>query len=158
MNMKKSLAVATLGLAVLGFGFTNNASATEVGTADKQPVLVDSDTVQSAKTSNVPSLTVAAAPKNDSNISVYTPFFGNPYAVAKSKSTTIEDYIYAKARTFNGDGSLVNTKSNSAKKSTYVSATATNTSIYYGDDYAIGNHTYKLNGYNDVNHETKASW
>ncbi|KLA30729.1 MULTISPECIES: hypothetical protein [Bacillus cereus group] len=158
MNMKKSLAVTTLGLAVLGFGFTNNASASEVGAADKQPVLVDSDTVQSAKTSNVPSLVVAAAPKNDSNISVYTPFFGNPYAVAKSKSTTTEDYIYAKARTFNGDGSLVNTKSNSAKKSTYVSATATNTSVYYGDDYAIGNHTYKLNGYNDVNHETKASW
>ncbi|MED3079604.1 XoxI protein [Bacillus wiedmannii] len=158
MNMKKSLAVTTLGLAVLGFGFTNNASASEVGAADRQPVLVDYDTVQSAKTSSVPSLTVAAAPKNDSNISVYTPFFGNPYAVAKSKSTTTEDYIYAKARTFNGDGSLVNTKSNNTKKSTYVSATATHTSVYYGDDYAIGNHTYKLNGYNDVNHETKASW
>lgn len=129
-----------------------------MGAADKQPVLVDFDTIQSAKTSNVSSLTVAAAPKNDSNISVYTPFFGNPYAVAKSKSTTTEDYIYAKARTFNGDGSLVNTKSNNAKKSSYVSATATNTSFYYGDDYAIGNHTYKLNGYNDVNHETKASW
>ncbi|MED2151474.1 XoxI protein, partial [Bacillus thuringiensis] len=28
----------------------------------------------------------------------------------------------------------------------------------YGDDYAIGNHTYKLSGYNDVNHETKAFW
>ncbi|HHY2674279.1 MULTISPECIES: XoxI protein [Bacillus cereus group] len=158
MNMKKSLSVTTLGLAVLGFGFTNNASASEVGAADKQPVLVDFDTIQSTKTSNVSSLTVAAAPKNDSNISVYTPFFGNPYAVAQSKSTTTEDYIYAKARTFNGDGSLVNTKSNNAKKSSYVSATATNTSVYYGDDYAIGNHTYKLNGYNDVNHETKASW
>ncbi|MGF9815001.1 XoxI protein [Bacillus toyonensis] len=158
MNMKKSLAVTTLGLAVLGFGFTNNASASEVGATDKQPVLVDFDTIQSAKTSNVSSLTVAATPKNDSNISVYTPFFGNPYAVAKSKSTTTEDYIYAKARTFNGDGSLVNTKNNNAKKSSYVSATATNTSVYYGDDYAIGNHTYKLNGYNDVNHETKASW
>lgn len=156
--MKKSLAVTTLGLAVLGFGFTNNASASEVGATDKQPVLVDFDTIQSAKTSNVSSLTVAATPKNDSNISVYTPFFGNPYAVAKSKSTTTEDYIYAKARTFNGDGSLVNTKSNNAKKSSYVSATATNTSVYYGDDYPIGNHTYKLNGYNDVNHETKASW
>ncbi|EJR64453.1 hypothetical protein IIO_01777 [Bacillus cereus VD115] len=115
--MKKSLAVTTLGLAVLDFGFTNNASASEVGAADKQPVLVDFDTIQSAKTSNVSSLTVAAAPKNDSNISVYTPFFGNPYAGAKSKSTTTEDYIYAKARTFNGDGSLVNTKSNNAKKS-----------------------------------------
>ncbi|CJC50627.1 Uncharacterised protein [Streptococcus pneumoniae] len=103
-------------------------------------------------------MTVVAAPKNDSNISVYTPFFGNPYAVAKSNSTTTEDYVYAKARTFNGDGSLVNTKSNSAKKSSFVSATATNTSIYYGDDYAIGNHTYKLSGYNDVNHETKAFW
>ncbi|MBJ8201304.1 XoxI protein [Bacillus cereus] len=158
MNMKKSLSVTTLGLAVLGFGFTNNASASEVDTVDKQPILVDFDTIQSTKTSIIPSLTVAAAPKNDSNISVYTPFFGNPYAVAKSKSTTTEDYVYAKARTFNGDGSLVNTKSNSAKKSSFVSATATNTSIYYGDDYAIGNHTYKLSGYNDVNHETKAFW
>ncbi|MDA2108853.1 XoxI protein [Bacillus cereus] len=158
MNMKKSLSVTTLGLAVLGFGFTNNASASEIDTVDKQPVLVDFDTIQSTKTSSVPSLTIAAAPKNDSNISVYTPFFGNPYAVAKSTSTTTEDYVYAKARTSNGDSSLVNTKSNSAKKSSFVSATATNTSIYYGDDYAIGNHTYKLSGYNDVNHETKAFW
>ena len=45
----------------------------------------------------------------------YILLFGNPYAVAKSNSTTTEDYVYAKARTFNGDGSLVNTKSNSAK-------------------------------------------
>ncbi len=72
--MKKSLAVTTLGLAVLGFGFTNNASASEVGATDKRPVLVDFDTIQSAKTSNVSSLTVATTPKNDSNISVYTPF------------------------------------------------------------------------------------
>ena len=72
--MKKSLSVTTLGLAVLGFGFTNNASASEIDTVDKQPVLVDFDTIQSTKTSSVPSLTIAAAPKNDSNISVYTPF------------------------------------------------------------------------------------
>lgn len=157
--MKKSLSVTTLGLAVLGFGITNNASASEVDTVDKQPVLVDFDTIQSTKTSSVPSLTIAAAPKNDSNISVYTPFFGNPYAVAKSKSTTTEDYVYAKARTFNGDGSLVNTKSNSAKKSSFVSATGpTQAFIMERDDYAIGNHTYKLSGYNDVNHETKAFW
>ena len=95
------------------------------------------------------------APKNDSNIGVYTPFLVT-YTVAKSKSTTTEDYVYAKARTFNGDGSLVNTKV-IVQKSSFVSATATNTSIYYGDD-AIGNHTYKLSGYNDVNHETKAFW
>ena len=47
--MKKSLSVTTLGLAVLGFGFTNNASASEVDTVDKQPVLVDFDTIQSTK-------------------------------------------------------------------------------------------------------------
>ena len=66
--------MTTLGLAVLGFGFTNNASASEVDTVDKRPVLVDFDTIQSTKTSSVPSLTIAV-PKNDSNISVYTPFW-----------------------------------------------------------------------------------
>ncbi|WJE23240.1 XoxI protein [Bacillus cereus] len=158
MKIKKSLAVATLGLSVLGFGFTSNASAAEVDAADKQPVLVDFDEVQTAKTSTNPGLVVAAAPNNSSNTTVYTPFLGNPYSVSKSSSSTTEDYIYAKSRTFNGDGSLINSKSNSANKSSYVSATATNSSVYYGDDYAIGNHTYKLSGYNDVNHETKAYW
>ncbi|MDP7991972.1 XoxI protein [Bacillus sp. MHSD_36] len=158
MKIKKSLAVATLGLSVLGFGFTSNASAAEVDKADKQPVVVDFDVVQTAKTSNIPGLVVAAAPTNTSNTTVYTPFLGNPYAVSKSSSSSTEDYIYARSRTFNGDGSLINSKSASANKSSFVSATATNSSIYYGDDYAIGNHTYKLSGYNDVNHETKAYW
>ncbi|ARO57953.1 Uncharacterized protein B5E38_0324 [Bacillus cereus] len=158
MNMKKSLSVTTLGLAVLGFGFTNNASASEVDTVDKQPVLVDFDTIQSTKTSSVPSLTIAAAPKNDSNISVYTPFLVTPMQLLNRNQLRPKTMFMQKQELSMAMAHFLIRKSNSAKKSSFVSATATNTSIYYGDDYAIGNHTYKLSGYNDVNHETKAFW
>ena len=73
--MKKSLSVTTLGLAVLGFGFTNNASASEVDTVDKRPVLVDFDTIQSTKTSSVPSLTIAPHLRMTLTLAYILPFW-----------------------------------------------------------------------------------
>lgn len=157
MNLKKPVITAVLGLSVMCFGATSNASAEEIG-KDTKPVLVSSDSVQGLKSSNNPKLSNYAAPTNSSTVNVYTQFLGNPYAIAKSKSTTNEDYIYAKCRAVKKDGTVINTRSESKNKASYVEATATNTSTYYGSDYAIGNHTYKLSGYNDVNHETRAYW
>lgn len=96
--------------------------------------------------------------KNDFNISVYIFFFGNLYVVVKLNLIMIEDYVYVKVRIFNGDGLLVNMKSNSVKKLFFVSVIVINISIYYGDDYVIGNYIYKLSGYNDVNYEIKVFW
>ncbi|QWH64201.1 XoxI protein (plasmid) [Bacillus mycoides] len=158
MKLKKTLITTSLGLSILSFGVTTNASAEEINTEDN-PAIVDSNSIQDTKKSeNVFLKDFKAAPNNASTVTTYAPLFSDPYAVAKSNSTVSEDYIYAKARAFNSNGSLISTNSNSANKSTFVSATAKNSSIYYGGHYAIGNHTYKLSGYSDVNHETKAYW
>ncbi|AMR06131.1 XoxI protein [Bacillus thuringiensis serovar pingluonsis] len=157
MKVKKTLITTALGLSILSFGATTNANADEINTEDKQ-VIVDSDSIQDSKKSENGFLKNLRAPNNTSTVTTYKPLFDNPYAIAKSSSTTKEDYIYAKARAFKSNGSLISSKANSENKSSFVSATVTNSSIYYGGDYAIGNHTYKLSGYNDVNHETKAYW
>ncbi|PFE10614.1 XoxI protein [Bacillus cereus] len=157
MKLKKPLITTALGLSILSFGVTNNASADEINTENK-PTIVDSNSIQDSKKSENIFLKDSKAPNNTSTVTTYAPLFSDPYAVAKSSSTVTEDYIYAKARAFNSNGSLISTNSNSANKSSFVSATANNSSIYYGGHYAIGNHTYKLSGYSDVNHETKAYW
>ncbi|USK32119.1 XoxI protein [Bacillus sp. F19] len=151
MKMKKSLISTTLGLSILCFG--TGASAAE------NDALVDSDVTQSIKQAENPNLIgTMAAPTNSSRTDTYSPFLGGTYAVSKSSSTATEDYIYARARTFNGDGALINSKSASANKTTYICARADNGTIYFGNDWALGNHTYKLSGYKDVVHETKAYW
>lgn len=122
-------------------------------------MLVDSDVTQSYKTAKPGTISIMATPTNTSNTNTYVPIFGGAYAVSNSSSTTLEDYIYVKCRTFNGtDGALINSKSTSENKSSYVSARADNGTIYFANDWAIGNHIYKLSGYNDVVHETQANW
>ncbi|KWW22123.1 XoxI protein [Peribacillus simplex] len=152
MQFKKSLIITVLGLSIVGFS-TGASAANNDG-------LVDSEVTQSNKQADNTNLISgrAAKPSNSSRIDVYKPLLGKTYAVAKSSSTVKEDYIYAKARTFNGDGALIKSNSTSAKKTTYTSVRADNGTIYSGNDWAIGNHTYKLKGYKDINHETKAYW
>lgn len=157
MILKKTLVTTALGLSILSFGVTSQASAEEVNKKEI-PSIIDSYSIQDAKRPENGILKDLRAPNNTSTVTTYKPLFDNPYAVAKSSSSTKEDYIYAKARAFKSSGSLISSKANSENKSTFVSATVANSSIYYGGDYAIGNHTYKLSGYNDVNHETKAYW
>ncbi|MCD1162052.1 hypothetical protein LQF35_17115 [Peribacillus sp. N3] len=41
------------------------------------------------------------------SLSTYNPILSTNYAVAKSSSDKIQDYIYARAKTFNGDGSFM---------------------------------------------------
>ncbi|PEY98181.1 XoxI protein [Bacillus sp. AFS018417] len=151
MKMKKPLIATVMGLSLLCFGTGASAAETDG--------VVDSDVIQSNKQAKPGMISTMAVPSNTSNTNTYTPFGGGTYAVSSSSSTTLEDYIYAKCRTFNGtDGSLINSNSASANRSSYISAKANNGTIYFANDWAIGNHTYKLSGYNDVVHETKAYW
>lgn len=110
MQFKKSLIITVLGLSILGFS-TGASAANNDG-------LVDSEVTQSNKQADNTNLISgrAAKPSNSSRIDVYKPLLGKTYAVAKSSSTVKEDYIYAKARTFNGDGALIKSNSTSAKK------------------------------------------
>jgi hypothetical protein len=150
MKYKKPLVTTVLGLSILCFGTS--------ASAEQSVKLIDSDTTLSNKQAKSGMISIMASPTNTSNTKVYTQFLGDPYSVSSSSSTTKEDYIYAKSRTFNSDGGLISSKSSSAENSTYASAKAVNGTIVYGNDWAIGNHTYKLSGYNDVIHETQASW
>ncbi|GMQ57984.1 hypothetical protein AN1V17_23790 [Vallitalea sediminicola] len=96
----------------------------------------------------------SSTPTNTSNIECIDPFLANSYAIAKSSSTVMEDYIYAKCRIYNGgDDSLVSSTEEDENYSSFVSAKAID-SGFYSDDYAYGNHIYKLEGYKDVIHET----
>ncbi|MFB6467403.1 hypothetical protein ACE38V_11400 [Cytobacillus sp. Hz8] len=92
-----------------------------------------------------------------SNLECKEPLFSGNYALGSSSATVKEDSIYVKVRTFNGDGSLIDSGSATEKSSTFVSAKA-NSSIFFGDDYAISNHTYKKSGYETITSELKAYW
>lgn len=150
MKIKKPLIATVMGLSLLCFG--TGASAAE------NDGLIDSGVTQSYKKSKPGTVSIMAAPTNTSTTKVYNHLFDGAYAVSKSSSTAIEDYIYVRSRTFDGPGTLLNSKTSSAYKSSSVSATAKNGSTYIANDWAIGNHTYKLSGYNDVVHETRADW
>jgi len=152
MKIKKPILATVMGLSILCFGTGASAAENDEG-------LVDSDVTQSYKQARQGTISIMATPTNSSKTNTYSPLFGGTYAVSSSSSTTAEDYIYAKCRTFNGtDGALIDSKSASAKNTSYISARAENGTLYFGNDWAIGNHTYKLSGYNDVVHETKAYW
>ncbi|KZE67943.1 hypothetical protein AWM68_17370 [Fictibacillus phosphorivorans] len=149
MKLKKPLFAIVMGISLLSFG--TGASAAE------NDGLVDSSVAQSYKQLKPGTISIMAAPTNTSTTTVYNNFEG-AYAVSKSTSTTTEDYIYAKCRTFNGSGEVLNTKTVSQYDSSYVAAKAVNGTFYIANDWAVGNHTYKLSGYNDVVHETRDDW
>ncbi|MFP7474644.1 XoxI protein [Niallia taxi] len=152
MKIRKPLIATILGLSLLSFG--TGANAAEIDTSK------DSTVIQSSKQLEPGTMSIMAkskAPTNKSTTKVYNNLNG-AYALAKSTSTTKEDYIYAKVRTYHRTGYLMDSKSVSAKKSSSVTAKAENTTTILWGNYAIGNHTYKLKGYKDVVHETKDKW
>ncbi|MGG4266437.1 hypothetical protein [Peribacillus simplex] len=87
--MKRLLMITVLGLSILCS--TTGASAAET------EVLLDSDAMLSIQQTDGTGSTSANAAK------------------LKGFSTVKEDYIYAQAKTFNGDGSLIKTNSQSDK-------------------------------------------
>ncbi|MDY7043707.1 XoxI protein [Virgibacillus sp. M23] len=151
MKLKKVLFFALASFFL--FGFSNNASAEEAPVVDEEVVESIAEPVNNAINNSIQS-----SYKVRSSIKVYDPLFLTNYAVAKSTTTRNIDYLYARSRTFNGDGGLIKSKSSSAKNSSYASAKAKNGTIYSKDDWAIGNHTYKDSGYKTIKHETRAEW
>ncbi|USK76646.1 XoxI protein [Peribacillus frigoritolerans] len=99
---------------------------------------------------------ILAKNKAKGMLDVHSPPLRSTYAVAKSSANRLRDYIYARAKTYNGDGSLIKSKSASATKADFIGVKAMNgTSL---DDSAIGTHIYKLKGYKTITDQTKASW
>lgn len=85
----------------------------------------------------------------------------NVYAVSESSATRMIDYIYARARSYNSNGVLMDSATQSERDSSYVSATADyviNSNVFEYGCWAIGNHTYRDAGYKDIVHETRDEW
>ncbi|PAK43352.1 XoxI protein [Peribacillus simplex] len=150
MKLKRSLFITALGLSILG-------SATGASAAETEG-LVNSQETSFTQEPDGTGSTILAKNKVRMSLSTYNPILSTNYAVAKSSSDKIQDYIYARAKTFNGDGSLIKTKSASSTKTDYIVVKTLNDSTYFRNDFAIGTHTFKLKGYKTVNGQTKAYW
>ena len=68
------------------------------------------------------------------------------------------DYVSARSRVYNSNGSLNASDFDSMKNSSYVSATATPSGLTSWGKWALGNHEYRDAGYYTINHETRDSW
>ncbi|HDX9529953.1 TPA: XoxI protein [Bacillus thuringiensis] len=158
--MKKVLASSTVifGLSVSMLG-TVQADATD-GTLYKTETSIHDYTEATEKITykeliGVNSATLAA-PTNTSKTTAKLWAAGKPYGVSTSSSSIKEDSIYAQNRLIKGSGVTIGSNSNTAKKSSYASASVTHPNLLPGiGDYAVGNHTYKTSGYKTVYHETK---
>lgn len=154
--MKKLLVGILLSSTILSNGVIAHASTLEGEVYRTDTKIVDNRKVDNKSTSKEIKLgsehliKEKANPTNTSTLDTSW-LIGTPRATAKSSSTTMEDYIYAKARIYKSNGVLTAQKAESMNKSRYVSAT---TETREGHHDAYGNHTYKLQGYKDVYHET----
>lgn len=100
--MKRSLFITALGISILGSATVASAAETEG--------LVNSQETSFTQEPDGTGSTILAKNKVRMSLSTYNPIISTNYAVAKSSSDKIQDYIYARAKTFNGDGSLIKTK------------------------------------------------
>lgn len=93
--------------------------------------------------------------ERNASIVCKSPFFGDFHAIAKSEATYQQDTIGAKARVFNKDAKLLASDSDSQSNSTISSATATVDGNVGVLAYAVGNHTFQRDGFEDWYPETK---
>jgi hypothetical protein len=136
----------------------SNLLETENQLIDFRPIESKSSSKKPLENSNQKMKILKSNPINTSSIDCrYNIFFGSK-AIAESSSTTEEDYIYAKSRSYNSDDSLIDSKTDSENNSSFVSATSINDTFTVLGDYAYGNHVYKKSGYKDVIHETYDEW
>jgi len=171
MRVKKSLIAAFTGVSILCFSSgASAATSVEEDTQTHAPteaeVEAQSDLQDAVNTDTEVSVlqpdeysTSAGSKgyKTNSNTTVHVRLT-MAYATSYSKAEVAQDYIYVKCRTYNGDGSLIHSNKASEAHSKYVSVKTDNGTPYYGNDYAMGNHTYKKKGYKDLYKETKVKW
>ncbi|WP_025688820.1 hypothetical protein [Paenibacillus zanthoxyli] len=166
--MKINKVLLGFALGVAAFSLTGVASAASIvneGSAD-EVVTVDFDSGSGVPVQNIDktseTLSFAATASEDLHyywkLNAYDPVLGDPYVVSQSTANAPIDYISAKARVFDDDETLLDTKLDEQKGSSIASAKAEPTDFYYGDDYAIGNHTFKQAGYSDMVKETRVEW
>ncbi|MGN7397552.1 hypothetical protein [Peribacillus frigoritolerans] len=150
MKLKRSLMITALGLAILG-------SATGASAAETEG-LVNSQEISFTQVPDGTGSSILATNKAKGRLDVHSPPLRSTYAVAKSSANRLQDYIYARAKTYNGDGSLIKSKSASATKADYIGVKAMNGTLYSSNDWAIGTHIFKLKGYKTITGQTKAYW
>lgn len=79
-------------------------------------------------------------------------------AIATSSVTRSIDFVSAKVRIYNRNGSLDTSKYQSQKKTSFVSATAEHTGMFMSGSKAYGNHEYRDSGSKTIYHETVDRW
>ncbi|MDB8791832.1 hypothetical protein PN398_13990 [Romboutsia sp. 1001216sp1] len=79
-------------------------------------------------------------------------------AIATSSVTRAIDFVSAKVRIYDRNGSLDTSKSQSQKKTSFISATAVHTSSFMSGSKAYGNHEYRDSGFKTIYHETVDRW
>jgi len=170
MKVKKSLIAAVAGVSILCFSSGANAettaSASSQMTVESQALADGAKTIHadvetaSAVSDGTGDYQASAKSKKVMTTSTVTTHvkWSAAYATASSKSSSLASYIYVKCRTFDSDGTVIQSNSKSEKNSSYVGVKTNNGTLYYGNDWAVGNHTYKHKGKKDVVKETKAKW
>ncbi|WP_074682477.1 hypothetical protein [Priestia aryabhattai] len=167
MKMKKSLISAVAGVSILCFSSgafaETTASAGSQMTVESQALADGAKTIHAdVETASAVSNGYEASAKSKKVMTTSTVTthvkWSAAYATASSKSSSLASYIYVKCRTFDSDGTVIHSNSKSEKNSSYVGVKTDNGTLYYRNDWAVGNHTYKHKGKKDVVKETKTNW
>ena len=79
-------------------------------------------------------------------------------AVASSSVTRSIDYVSARVRIYNSDGSLNNSDFKKLEDTSYISATAKPSGSTSWGKWALGNHEYRESGYYTITHELREKW
>lgn len=119
--------------------------------------LVDEDVDVSPEESKGFSL-FATPGKRTSSTKTYAPLFGTKYSISKSEATYQQNSIGVRGRIFDKNGGLLKSKSDSQKHSTIASVKVEDPTNPMKSKTAVGNHTYKRNGFKDTYPETKSTW
>ncbi|WP_067842849.1 hypothetical protein [Amphibacillus sediminis] len=119
--------------------------------------LVDEDVDESYEESEGFSL-FAKAGQRRSSTKTYKPLFSARYSISKSEADYQQNSIGVRGRIFDKDGGLLKSKSDSQKHSTIASVKVEDPTNPMKSKLAVGNHTYKRDGFKDTYPETKSNW
>lgn len=162
--MKKICSLFLVSVILIGVLSTiSSASEVEIKVGDsfflngEQVQLVDEDINESYESSEGFNL-FAVAGKRYSSTKTYNPWFSANYSISKSEADYQHNTIGVRGRIFDKNGSQLNSKSSTQTHSTIASVTVEDPTNPMKSRTAVGNHTYKRDGFKDTFPETKSSW
>lgn len=161
MIFKKSFLSLMVGATVLSVGSVASAESINEKATD---IIVNSDSLDSTAVldlniTGLNRMITASSLNYHSEVNAKrTAITRSPYATGISSATDIIDSIYVKVRILNGDDTVVASGVSDEKNSSIASISVDNPSFYYGNNYVLGNHTFKNAGYQDHSAELRASW